>query len=368
MAKTPLFLSVMTLTYLDMESSKIPSTKDVDEQINHLFDAYIECMFKRSGRSKNRTFSKHDVLRWLSWLAHMMIEHNQVPYLIENMSLSRHEQKQQRLVKVLFETIFGIVGMLFFGSVMLAAGISSKEVVIGSLDGRPVLLLIGLLLGIIVGWGAYFLTELLGLPEEMTDTLTWDWMQAKKGLTNGFLMGIPASFFGILLSIFDPEIGSKSDFFSVLLFGSGYPIGIGLIGMLALGLKGKSVQQTSYPGQKIYLSVKNALFGVLLAGLAGGICGWMAGRLTNRQIEFGIAMGIACSPFGGMYLGGIAVIRHYVLRFVVASTNLLPWYIIPFLDHCVDLIFLRQVGGGYIFVHRLLMEHFAAMYKEEAAP
>jgi hypothetical protein len=38
--------------------------------------------------------------------------------------------------------------------------------------------------------------------------------------------------------------------------------------------------------------------------------------------------------------------------------------LVPFLDHCVDLIFLRRVGGGYIFVHRLLMEHFAEMYVE----
>ena len=37
----------------------------------------------------------------------------------------------------------------------------------------------------------------------------------------------------------------------------------------------------------------------------------------------------------------------------------------PFLDYCVDPIFLRRLGGGYIFVHRLLMEHFAAMYPEE---
>lgn len=32
--------------------------------------------------------------------------------------------------------------------------------------------------------------------------------------------------------------------------------------------------------------------------------------------------------------------------------------------NCVDLIFLRRVGGGYIFVHRLLMEHFAEMSVE----
>ncbi len=41
------------------------------------------------------------------------------------------------------------------------------------------------------------------------------------------------------------------------------------------------------------------------------------------------------------------------------------WKLIPFLDYCTDLIFLRRVGGGYIFIHRLLMEHFAAMDKEE---
>lgn len=32
-----------------------------------------------------------------------------------------------------------------------------------------------------------------------------------------------------------------------------------------------------------------------------------------------------------------------------------------FLDYCADRIFLRKVGGGYIFVHCLLLEHFAAL-------
>ena len=32
-----------------------------------------------------------------------------------------------------------------------------------------------------------------------------------------------------------------------------------------------------------------------------------------------------------------------------------------FLDHAADLIFLQKVGGGYRFIHRLLLEHFAEM-------
>jgi hypothetical protein len=34
------------------------------------------------------------------------------------------------------------------------------------------------------------------------------------------------------------------------------------------------------------------------------------------------------------------------------------------LTYCVERIFLRKVGGSYIFIHQLLMEHFASLYTE----
>lgn len=33
--------------------------------------------------------------------------------------------------------------------------------------------------------------------------------------------------------------------------------------------------------------------------------------------------------------------------------------------YTTERIFLRKVGGGYIFVHRLLMEYFASLYQGE---
>ena len=33
---------------------------------------------------------------------------------------------------------------------------------------------------------------------------------------------------------------------------------------------------------------------------------------------------------------------------ISSRNNLLPWRLVPFLDHCVDLIFLRRVGAGYL--------------------
>ena len=35
--------------------------------------------------------------------------------------------------------------------------------------------------------------------------------------------------------------------------------------------------------------------------------------------------------------------------------------LVPFLDYADERIFLRKVGGGYVFVHRMLMEYFASV-------
>lgn len=32
-----------------------------------------------------------------------------------------------------------------------------------------------------------------------------------------------------------------------------------------------------------------------------------------------------------------------------------------FLDYAAERIFLRKIGGGYIFIHRYLMEYFASL-------
>jgi len=41
--------------------------------------------------------------------------------------------------------------------------------------------------------------------------------------------------------------------------------------------------------------------------------------------------------------------------------GLLPRHYGPFLEHSVELLFLRRVDKGYIFTHRLLMEYFASL-------
>ena len=37
--------------------------------------------------------------------------------------------------------------------------------------------------------------------------------------------------------------------------------------------------------------------------------------------------------------------------------------LVDFLDHATRLIILQPVGGGWVFIHRLLQEHLAAGYE-----
>jgi hypothetical protein len=78
----------------------------------------------------------------------------------------------------------------------------------------------------------------------------------------------------------------------------------------------------------------------------------------------GLSYGLLGGLLVGLALGGYTCLSHLALRLVLSHNSSLPLRLIPFLDYCAERIFLRKVGGGYIFVHRLLMEHFASLYTE----
>jgi hypothetical protein len=59
--------------------------------------------------------------------------------------------------------------------------------------------------------------------------------------------------------------------------------------------------------------------------------------------------------------GGQDVIQHYTLRFILYWRGHTPLRYVNFLDYAARLVFLQKVGGGYIFIHRLLLDHVAAM-------
>ncbi len=71
-------------------------------------------------------------------------------------------------------------------------------------------------------------------------------------------------------------------------------------------------------------------------------------------------------PLGALNLDllGLDVIQHYTLRVILWYRGHIPLNYIGFLNYASERVFLQKVGGGYIFIHRLLLEHFAAMNVE----
>jgi MFS family permease len=66
------------------------------------------------------------------------------------------------------------------------------------------------------------------------------------------------------------------------------------------------------------------------------------------------------------WFGGMDLVLHAALRLVLSLTGPMPLRLRRFLDYAVHLGFLQRAGGGYIFFHRLLLEHFAARLPSNA--
>jgi hypothetical protein len=246
---------------------------------------------------------------------------------------------------------------------------STAKTLPAALTGTVVGLVLGLVLGLVVGLAP--------------------------GLTQGAAAGDPVFGLGVGL-VWGPIVG--------LAFG----LVFGLLG----GLTGREVEAKVSPNQGIRRSGRTSIMiglaSVLVACLGVGLAGWLVLGLGVRQLDaltfrligplepligihdvanlefklaLGLVLGIASGPvFGvtlgliggliagllsgitcGLVFGGYACMSHGVLRLILWRSGVLPLRTIHFLDHATERIFLRRVGGGYIFVHRLLQDYFATL-------
>jgi eukaryotic-like serine/threonine-protein kinase len=124
-------------------------------------------------------------------------------------------------------------------------------------------------------------------------------------------------------------------------------------GLLA-GITGDEIEQRTRPNQGIRRSAGNTLWG-LAAGIAAGILVLAAEQQIKQALQTGAVVALLCALRGGL----LPCIQHSILRAMLYGSGVTPQRYMHFLDNAVDRIFLRRVGGGYIFSHRLLMEYFA---------
>jgi hypothetical protein len=386
LAKTPLMLSIMMLAYQGISLNDLPEYDSPDAQRDHLFDTYVERMLKRRGGSD--PYPPEKTKCWLSWLAGRMVEHGQTVFYLERMQ-PEWLTKRRWLYRLMTGLVVGLGGGLVVG-------------LLGGLVAGPVYGLSGLVIGGSVSGVIYGLADI-----KPAERIRWSWRHAFAhkwwqlpllvvgfGLADWFHAAVGKGWSGGLIVVFGtmligglvggPSVGLGITLVGVLVAGVGVGLFDGLVGdasggvlagltgglyLIAMnGIVADEITNKTQPNEGIRRSLQNANLVGLLSGLSigllSGVVGGIVGGLGSGVVG-GIVGGLGSALVGGLMGGSDAVIQHYVLRLVLWRSNHAPLHYVPFLDHAAERILLRKVGGGYIFVHRMLLEYFAGLEEEQ---
>lgn len=166
----------------------------------------------------------------------------------------------------------------------------------------------------------------------------------------------PGDLIHILLHIFVTI--SLCSFAILFIIGTSF---FGFSGGIKFELLIVQVEKSIYPNQGIKKSVLNAMSIGLALGILGSIIYSFFNVLNIAINGVVINIGLIVIFLCMLTFGGKASLQHLVLRLILCFNRNIPWKYAKFLDWASDKLFLQKVGGGYIFIHRSLMEHFAEM-------
>jgi hypothetical protein len=93
--------------------------------------------------------------------------------------------------------------------------------------------------------------------------------------------------------------------------------------------------------------------------LGSGLINELKSKLSAGLSSSGLMVAITGSLLVWFLTGGLAGARHLLLRIQLTCANLLPWQAIRFLEKARSCNLLYRDGGGYRFIHRLLLDYFA---------
>ena len=390
LAKSPLMLNTMMMAYQGMPLEALPQVEQLEDCRAQIFNAYIDRMFKRRGTGKAEARSQ--ILAYLHWLAREMAQFSPTIFLIEALQPAWLRTPWQRRI---YEMGYRVLMWALWGSIHvgLLAGHDPIQPAFNWLEGLQGLalgLLGGALCGLLRGvasplhrdWRGWLVNALIpacifgpifgwlygswlggvaysavygvagilayGLTRsniDPVDRLTWSWRKFRNNLPWGAVVGL-VLFLG----------GTLGDTTSALIFS----LIFGLDVAFAFSFdKRDEVDRNTQPNQGIWNSASNTRVLLLSIGLLTGIVLGIA-----QDPTFGIVNGLIFAMLAGLIGGqgsGIVCLKHLTLRWLLWRDGAMPWNYAQFLNRACDRILLQKVGGGYVFTHRLLLEHFAQL-------
>ena len=415
MAQSPLMLSIMALAYRHLPAEDLSGQSTSQNRRQHLFDTYVIQMGRRKGETYH--YSLDETRRWLSWIAQKLHQQDQTIFMLEMLQPGWLDGRGHLWLYIFITRLTGglLIALLITAEpAMLIFGLTIG-LLISILTGRQfqkqkddplaspgrlplgktflpiaatittLILSAGLMLGINTGSAFFALLPLsliwlpFGLLLELRDhkrtpwndiqtveLLSWSWARARRTAVRGVVIGtIGGLAFGLLLALSTSGLYNNllNTILSVALLG--LPLGLSM-GLLT-GFSRDVIPLKTTPDQGFRLTLRlilsGTLFGAVGIGLLAGIIFFASGEGSRWQEALFIAwLGLKFGLLVGLWYGGLDLIYHAILRLMLWRQGRLPLRLISFLDEAAQHLYLRKVGNGYIFVHRLLLDYFAGRY------
>lgn len=351
LAQTPLMLSIMTLAANRPPESGAADLGDGLLSRQHLFDVYVERMARYRG--KNMSYSPSDTISWLSWLAKQQTRAMKPTFFLEDMQPSWLPDDAGRgFIRQMRLSVFGILaGAAVPGALLL--------LLYNRWGAAGALLLVGLFAAAVPAITGRFLVRgrLPFKRIETVESLGWSWPWAALGLGVGAAVGLGL---GALVAWLDRWTSTP---WPALLSVAG-----GVLTMVENALLRSDLRLRTTPGQGVEQSRRN---GLMVAGLViattlilGAAAVAVAAAVTSRQafipaaawlLWLALFLGAGC----GLSFGFLAWLQHWRLRSILHDRGDFPDDATTFLNLAAERNLLRKVGGGYTFVHALLLDYFS---------
>ena len=353
LAQTPLMLSIMTLAYRRMpeEGGEMGGRLLTSTQ---LFDVYAERMARYRG--KDMRFAPSDTITWLTWLAKQLTREGKPTFFLEDMQPSwLAADDRPRLARSMRLLVF-----LFLLAGALPA--SFLFMTFGRWGAALAVLLVGLAAAAVPALTGRFLWR-ARLPFnriETVESLAWSWPYATLGLGVGVVGGLVL---GALVGWLDRwSTTAWATPWAALLAAAG-----GALGAFEAGLRPGDLRLRMAPGQGVGQSLRSGvvvmtrvmvLAGVLLSVALGAASLLNGGDVILAAAPWLLWLLLYLGLGFALAYGQLAYYQHARLRRILYDRGHIADDYPAFLNQTAERNLLRKVGGGYTFVHALLLQYF----------
>jgi len=367
--ETPLMLWVAMLAYRDVPL-EFSAADNLEQRRARLFANFVDAMFKR--RSIEARYSPKQTISWLRWLASALIRRQQTVFYLENLSEKWLSTRLQKAISVTaFIASIGLVSALLFSAVFAPAILSgeSRDEDTSFLILLPSIAAVGATIGLVFGLvGALMDSHPVETINLNLNSLSFRLGRSiRNGLIGGLGFGLIVTGLYLVMIFSAPIVGGHirgEDLIGSSVFGLEAGLTAGLVFGIYSLFSAESVKTRRNPNQGTFRSLKMALAtGLVIGLLAVGVLK-LFNQLTDNDWSSWLVASVVSLLFGftsGLIGGGLFSIRHFALRLMLWIKRFAPLRYVRFLDYAVERLFLRNVGGGYIFLHRMLLEYFASL-------